>query len=166
MSQRGCQARPSQQAKGCLVFPGSRRGCHRHHLHCVPSPDAGTEALSQLWRQSHRPICPSRSDVTWWEFPCVLGWGQGNIHCWEPVPTAPKALGADPVEVGRAPRPSHPLSSPSYGVQGQLGPKPLSRDRFPAFPQREAGSSRKNRVSDGVAAGSLCAEWRCQGDQQ
>lgn len=78
-SQRGRQARPSQQAKGCWVFPGSQRGCHRHHLHCAPSLDAGTEALSQPWRQSYRPTCPSRSDVTWWEFPYVLGWGQGDI---------------------------------------------------------------------------------------
>ena len=47
-------------------------------------------------------------------------------------------------------------------VQGRLSPKPPSRDPFPSFSQREAVSSRRNRVSVTetawleVAATSLC----------
>uniref|UniRef100_A0A8C8Y4T7 Cilia- and flagella-associated protein 410 n=1 Tax=Panthera leo TaxID=9689 RepID=A0A8C8Y4T7_PANLE len=57
-------------------------------------------------------------------------------------------------------------------VQGQLSPKPPSRDPFPSFSQREAVSGRRNRVSVTetarleVAATSLCpgcGEWGRRG---
>lgn len=62
--------------------------------------------------------------------------------------------------------------SPTCSVQGQLSPKPPSRDPFPSFSQREAVSGRRNRVSVTetawleVAATSLCpgcGEWGRRG---
>lgn len=57
------------------------------------------------------------------------------------------ALGTDSAETGPELPSPHALSSPPTSTQGQLGLKPSARDRFPSFPQREAVSSRKNRVS-------------------
>lgn len=95
---------------------------------------------------------PSRSDGTCWAFGFVMVGGRA-------IPrrlflTLAWALGTDFAETDcSALTCCHPPFLPS--IREPLGPKPPARDRFPSFPQREAVSSHKNRVSVMVAIGCL-----------
>lgn len=91
-----------------------------------------------------RVLCPSRSDGAWWALGFVLVGGRATLR--HLFLTLVWALGTDSAETGRVAQPSRTVVTPT-SIQGQLGLKPPARDRFPSFPQREAVSSRKNRVS-------------------
>lgn len=83
-------------------------------------------------------------------------------HLGAPSSLRSGAPGADPG--GASPCAQPPCTVvPSSNVQGQLGLKPPARDRAPSFSQREAVSSRKNRVSVTGPLAPSASAWQSWG---
>lgn len=89
------------------------------------------------------------------------GAGAGTRGCLPPC--ALRLQGLPQWTRARAAQPSRTVIVPSSSVQGQLGPKPPARDCAPSFSQREAVSSRKNRVSVAGPLAPSAGAWKSGG---
>lgn len=89
------------------------------------------------------------------------GAGAGTRGCLPPC--ALRLQGLPQWTRAHAAQPSRTVIVPSSSVQGQLGPKPPARDCAPSFSQREAVSSRKNRVSVAGPLAPSAGAWKLGG---
>ncbi|XP_057553986.1 cilia- and flagella-associated protein 410 [Hippopotamus amphibius kiboko] len=96
------------------------------HLQRLDNQAVTEEEVSRALVEGEEVTAPSREDLG--NGPPALSYVLSAVDATGETPRDPLSLGQE-----------------EASVQGQLGLKPPSRDRFPSFSQREAASSRKNR---------------------
>lgn len=143
--------------EGTLSFPWAQPESAPQELGCGRQPQ-GSER-HRCWSLS--PSAPLSLLVP---IPPVA-WGAGGPSG-ASSPLCSEAPGLAQWKRARAAEPSRTVIVPSSNVQGQLSLKPPARDRSPSFSQREAVSSRKNRVSVAGPLAPSASAWPSWGGRR